>query len=145
MLAIDTSAVIGFIERQDPSVVETLTSQTVEAVRSTFVEAELLHGASAATADSAPRRRTLGVYHQLTTLADPPPDRATIVDLYAQVSGFASRITNRSGQNDRWIIAEAIAVNATVFVTQDARQGDLMKRWAESTERRITTLVCGRP
>ena len=48
MLATDTSAVIGFIERQDPSVVETLTSQTVEAVRSTFGEAELLHGVAAA-------------------------------------------------------------------------------------------------
>jgi len=142
VLAIDTSAVIGFIERQDPPVVETLTTQVAPAVLLSFVEAELLHGVAAATADAPARQRTLGVYHQLTTLADPVPERAAVVEYYGQVSGYASRTANRSGQNDRWIIAEAVAMNATIFVTQDDRQAALMKEWSESVGRSITTHTC---
>ncbi len=142
MLAIDTSAVIGFIERQDPSVVDTLTAQVLPAVLLSFVEAELLHGIAAATADAPARRRTLGVYHQLTITADPVPERAVVLEHYAQVSEYASRTANRSGQNDRWIIAEAVAMNATIFVTQDDRQATLMKEWSESVGRNMTTHTC---
>lgn len=142
VLGIDTSAVIGFVERQDPSVVDTLVAQVVPATRMTFVEAELRHGVAADATDASDRQRTLDTYRRLAAQPESAVQRDVVVEFYAQISGYASRTGNRSGQNDRWILAEGVALGATIFVTQDERQADLMRTWSESTGRDITTHLC---
>lgn len=142
VLRIDTSAVIGFVERQDPSVVDTSVTQVVPAIRMTFVEAELRLGVAADASDASDRQRTLDTCRRLAAQPESAVQRDVVVDVDAQISGYASRTGNRTGQNDRWILAEGVALCATIFVTQDERQADLVRTWSESTGRIITTFLC---
>ena len=126
-MIVDTSVVIGAIERRDSGAVRAIETMTNLSVRSMVVLGELTFGVRSATdATLAVRSRTRDLY---LSISDP----AGIVSLngnqVAQWFGLTSAIAKASsirvGQNDRWIVAESLTHGVPVW-TADTAMRDLV-------------------
>lgn len=138
---LDTSAVIGLIERRDPAVLELVRQLEGPSVRSMFVYGELLHGLAQRGPGIAERRRTVEHYEKITDSFAAALDPGLLASRYAEVSASASNGLIRLGQNDRWIIAEASLIGIDVFVTQDSTQSRLAAMWFEESGLEIAVLT----
>lgn len=140
---LDTSAVIGLIERRDPAVVDLVRQLDGPSVRSMVVYGELLHGLALHGPGRAERRRTVDHFERITDPFAPALAQALLASRYAEVSACASSEMIRLGQNDRWIIAEASLIGIDVFVTQDSTQGRLAAQWFAEAGIEITVHTAG--
>lgn len=126
-MIVDTSVVIGAIERRDPAAVLAIESMELLSVRSMFVLGELTFGVESATdATRAVRSRTRDLY---LSISDPAGLGSLDGNEVAQWFGVASAIAQASGikigQNDRWIVAESLTHDVPVW-TADTAMRDLL-------------------
>lgn len=125
-MLLDTSALIGLIERRSAAVRAVLARATVDPVVSVVTIGELAHGvAEAPTArQRTARRRTYELATQLPVL---PLDGVEIADCY----GFVSS-SRRAGWADRWLVASAV-VHDLELVTEDAGMSSIRDdiRWTD--------------
>lgn len=140
---LDTSAVIGLIERRDPAVVELVRQLHGPSVRSIIVYGELLHGIALRGTGLVERRRTVEHFERITDSFTASIPQALLASRYAEVSAYASAGLIRLGQNDRWIVAEASLIGIEVFVTQDSTQGRLATQWFADAGIEITVHTAG--
>ncbi|MFV0427538.1 MAG: type II toxin-antitoxin system VapC family toxin [Beutenbergiaceae bacterium] len=124
-IIVDTSVVVGAFERKDPAAIDALKASGGPSIRSMFVHAELLSGIERATpATVAVRRRTYAAYLTITSAEDAPPAPTDLAKQFALMTALAARQGIRIGQNDRWILAEAITRGAGVL-TADQRMHNM--------------------
>ena len=112
---LDTSAVIGLIERRSAAVRGVLSRATVDPVVSVLTLGELEHGVQVrgiAKVERARRRATADFAARLPTLGLPASRRV------AACYGFVS-VSGRAGWVDRWLVATAV-VGDLEIVTEDA-------------------------
>lgn len=117
-LILDTSAVIGWVERRNQKVIETLAATERLPVISVVTLGELFQGVESArhandAAALAIRQRTLG-------LAQRRLPRVGVDESDAKLFGRLSAVLSRTvSHNDRWIATAAMRVKRTL-VTEDA-------------------------
>jgi predicted nucleic acid-binding protein len=132
---LDTSAVIGLIERRSPAVRGALSRATTDPFVSVLTFGELAHGVAASPTATERRRRAITVTYaqRLRTLA---LDGALFAECYGYIS-----VGQRAGVNDRWIVAQAV-VNGLELLTEDAGIARLIEAvaWTSSWERPALTL-----
>jgi predicted nucleic acid-binding protein len=127
-LIVDTSVVIAAIERHDPDAMKAIEQMAHLSTRSMVVLGELNFGVQAAPAVAAAvRTRTRDLY---LAISDPSSVASLDGGLLAQWFGLTSAIAQTDrisiGQNDRWIVAEAMA-HSTGLWTADAAMRDLVE------------------
>lgn len=128
----DTSAVIGLVERRSDELVEIVSALGGPILRSLTVLGELQHGASTTTVPgTAERATTLERYLRLSAWADDELDLDELGRLYGIVSAVSAAPELRTGMNDRWVIAECLALD-TELVTCDRSQAHLVDAVAEA-------------
>ena len=132
-MILDTSVIIGAVERRDRQAIRCIEQMVEPSERSIAVLGELNFGVESADPDvAAIRQRSKDLY-----LAISKPSAVSAVDgsLLARWFGSVSAIARtdgiRIGQNDRWIIAEAISYGVAVWTCDDA-----MARLVQSVRRR---------
>lgn len=120
-MIIDTSVIIGAVERRDPQAIEQLEQLEQPSVRSMAVLGELAFGIESADARVATlRHRSKDLYLAIT---DPNTLSAVDGSLLARWFGAVSAIARtdgiRIGQNDRWIVAEALTHSVPVWTCDE--------------------------
>lgn len=135
-MLLDTSAVLALVERGNDRLKERLRATTARPTRSMSVLGELRHGTAVpggSTADDERRAASVAWYVRLTQVS--PVDSDELSEWYGHVSGLATATGSRAGQNDRWVVAEAL-VNADTLVTCDTAQAKLMEDVIEAFDTR---------
>lgn len=133
---LDTSAVIGLVERRSASVRGVLSRATVDPVVSILTLGELAHGVAAAGDDTVERARRQATASRVTRL----PMLGLASPEIAECYGFVS-VSRRAGWIDRWLVAAA-AVGSLEIVTEDAGIADLVDgiSWSGPWSRPAITL-----
>lgn len=119
---LDTSAVLALVERTDEGIREIVGSIESRLPRSIGVLGELVHGREV-DPTNLERRTTVELYQELTEWAPGHPS-GLLSARYGEVSAVASKSSLKVGQNDRWIIAEAADLGATL-ITFDRVQAEV--------------------
>ncbi len=115
-MIIDTSVVIAVTERRSPTAITAIGALGNKSIRSFVVEAELIAGLEAARrsqmdpADITMRESTLNTYYDLSERPVSLP-LDVLAAAFGQVTGACSSHHLRLGQNDRWILAEALSLD----------------------------------
>ncbi len=122
---LDTSAFLSLVERSDQSIREIVRSVEAPLPRSMGVMGELIHGREVDPTNPE-RRSTVEMYLELTEWARGHPS-AFLAARCGEISAVASKEGLKIGQNDRWIIAEAADLGATL-ITFDQVQAQLARR-----------------
>ena len=133
---LDTSAIIGLLERNSRSIRGALSRVTVDPKVSVLTLGELEHGAQSAGSNQDQRRLlTLRRAKALPMIAIDTPD-------IAECFGFVSRST-RAGVIDRWLVACAV-VGGLEILTEDHGMSALIDdvQWNDRWQRPDLTL-CG--
>ena len=120
MSVIDTSVILGAVERGNESTRRRLNELTERSRRSFVVEGELVFGVRAATTPEARRtqERSLRYYRLISE-----PGTVELDELsrwFGTVSAVATAAGIRIGQNDRWIIAEAAHADLPLWTADEA-------------------------
>lgn len=132
---LDTSAVIGLIERRSPAVRGALSRASTDPLVSILTFGELAHGV-AASPNAAERRRRANTVTYAQRLPALALDGALVPECYGYISA-----TQRAGVTDRWIVAQAV-VNRLELLTEDAGIVRLVEAmaWNSRWERPDVTL-----
>jgi tRNA(fMet)-specific endonuclease VapC len=112
-LILDTSAVIGLIERRSAEIEAIIRSDPIRPVVSILTIGELQHGVSGATASRERRRRQ----ETLDLVAELPAVGLSLATA-ACFGQLSARMSRRVGVADRWIAATALSRSLTL-VTED--------------------------
>lgn len=139
---LDTSAVIGLVERRSRDLVEIVTRLGGPIVRSPTVTGELQHGAAVDGPGAEQRAETLDRYLRLSVWPDAEIELHELARIYGIVSGTSANPELRAGMNDRWVVAECVAFGAGL-ITADARQARLATAVARDTGFQLSVTVAG--
>ena len=129
-IILDTSAMIAAIERRNDESVALLRSLEGPTIRSVFVDGELAAGVETATMRRlgkpaiAIREATATAYARLSET----PERWTadvIASHFGWLTAHCSINQLKVGQNDRWILAEAMTHGSTTIYTADSAMNAL--------------------
>jgi predicted nucleic acid-binding protein len=125
---VDTSVVLDAVERRSTRAAEAVAALPQPSVRSMVVLGELTFGVEslAPDADAAVRARREAAleYYVLISALHAPPTAGQLGTAFGRVSAVAQRAALRIGQNDRWILAEALCWGMPVL-TSDATMHQL--------------------
>ena len=120
-LILDTSAVIGWVERRNQNVVEALAATERLPVISIVTLGELFQGVESAR--HANDAAALAIRQRTLSLAQRRLPRVVVDESDAKLFGRLSAVLSRAvSHNDRWIAAAAMRVKRTL-VTEDAELG----------------------
>ena len=123
---VDTSIVIGAAERHDEMALRGLERCGSRTQRSMIVLGELHAGVSGAkrqgssAAAQEERLATLNAYLQISEEPQAYP-RGEIAEAFGDITGICAEAGLKVGQNDRWILAEGLALGLSVVTLDDAQ------------------------
>ena len=121
---IDSSVMIAAFERRSASAIEAITALGQHAVRSFVVHGELASGVAATASDQPDalrlRSATLAAFLRLTIEPSAALDVSVLADHYGFLTAKCSELQIKSGQNDRWILSEAIQRRLSVLTADVA-------------------------
>ena len=122
-MIVDTSVVLDAVERRSARAAEAVAALHEPSVRSMVVLGELSFGVESLAPDAdagvRARREASLEYYVLISAVHRPPTSGQLGTAFGQVSAVAQRAALRIGQNDRWILAEALCWSVPVL-TADA-------------------------
>lgn len=124
-MIIDTSVMVGAVERKDPTAIAAISALPGPSIRSFVVDGELAAGAEVASmlrlpaADVEMREATADAYRRLSEQPEALP-LDVVASHFAWLTGLSALRKLRLGQNDRWILAEALTLHTRVLTADTA-------------------------
>lgn len=139
MTIIDTSVILAAVERRSAAVRDVLRNMTERSRRSFIVTGELAFGVHTAdSADTRHRRERSLRYYRMISRPVGAIDLDELSRWFGVASGIAQAAGIRIGQNDRWIICEALHADVPLW-TADETMHELCKMVAADPQGRNIT------